>query len=261
MDLDTFYQVNRLVYLSLAYSQGKKALIAHHQKEARELIQKFQADPDFQRAVEQALRAMDLQLLTLEDGGLRLSSLGADGLFAMTVTDYSRLLGRGELKAAEILCVHAAAATAFFPQERDLDLPVEDLGAASFEDIFEIIRQFAKACPRDQAGEEEANHHLHPQLITLAQRFREMPEDNPDIRQSGLGNSWRELVEQVVKHMEKNQYLLAFEERDGAVEYRPTPAYQAAIREGMVYTFHAFRDLVTRDRKEEKHTAKEEDHV
>ena len=138
MDLDTLYQVNRLVYLSLAHSQGKKALTARHQDEARELIQRFQADPDFQRAVEQALRAMDLQLLTLEDGGLRLSALGADGLFAMTVTDYSRLLGRGDLKAAEILCVHAAVATAFFPQERDLDLPVEDLGAATFEDIFEI---------------------------------------------------------------------------------------------------------------------------
>ena len=251
MDLDYLYRVNRLVYLSLAYSHGKKALVARHQDELLELIQTFQADPDFQRAVSQALRAMDLQLLTPEDGGLRLSALGADGLFAMNVTDYGRLLGRSDLKAADILCVHAAAATAFFPQERDLDLPVEDLGAATLEDIFEILRQFAKACPPPEA--EAADERLHPQLITLAQRFREMPEDNPDLRQTGMGASWRELVEQVIKHLEKSRYLLAFEEGNGSVEYRPTPAYQAAVREGMVYTFHAFRDLVTQDSTEESH--------
>ena len=60
-------------------------------------------------------------------------------------------------------------------------------------------------------------------------------------------------MEQVIKHLEKSRYLLAFEEGNGSVEYRPTPAYQAAVREGMVYTFHAFRDLVTQDSTEESH--------
>ena len=273
MDIDYLYQVNRLVYLSLAHSHGKKALIIRNQDEIRELIQKFQAEVDFQRAVEQALRAMDLQILTLEDEGLRLSSLGAESLFSMTVTDYSKLLGRGDLKAADILCVHAAVATALFPQERDLDLPVEDLGAVTFDDIFEVLRQFAGNCPdpdedpyenSDEDAKEETDDRLHPQMITLAQRFREMPEDNPDIKQSGAGNSWRELVDQVVRHMAAHRYLLAFEEGDGAVEYRPTPAYQAAVREGMVYTFHAFRDIVNQGRasqhQAEQHR-EDQDHV
>jgi hypothetical protein len=39
-------------------------------------------------------------------------------------------------------------------------------------------------------------------------------------------------------------YLLLFEETPGDVEYRPTPAYQTAMREGIVYSFHAFRDIL-----------------
>jgi len=269
MDLDYIYRVNRLVYLSLAHSHGKKALVTRHQDELRELIQKFQGESDFQRAVSQALAAMDLQILTLEDEGLRLSTVGPESLFSMTVTDYSRLLGRGDLKAADILCVHAAVATALFPQERDLDLPVEDLGAVTFDDIFEVLRQFARSCPEPDEGanedsKEETDDRLHPQMITLAQRFREMPEDNPDIRQSGAGNSWRELVDQVVRHMTAHRYLLAFEEGDGAVEYRPTPAYQAAVREGMVYTFHAFRDIANQGRTAQnpaEHDREDQDHV
>lgn len=261
MNLDYLYRVNRLIYLGLAHSHGRKSLVTRHQDEIRELIQKFQAEADFQRAVEYALKAMDLQILTVEDEGLRLSSVGAESLFSMTVTDYGKLLGRGDLKAADILCVHAAIATAFFPQERDLELPVEDLGTVNLEDIFEILRQFARSCADTRQGnleqteEDDKNlyeDHLHPQMITLARRFLDMPEDNPDIRQasSGSGNSWRELMDQVIRHMKDHRYLLSFDERDGSVEYRPTPAYQAAVREGMVYTFHAFRDIINQEREQ-----------
>jgi hypothetical protein len=273
MDLDTLYQVNRLVYLSLAHSHGRKSLVIRHQQELGNLIQRYQADGGFQQAVAQALKAMDLTILALEDDGFRLSSLGAESLFSMTVTDYGKLLGRGEFRAADILCVHAAVATAFFPQEQDLEVPVEDLGAVTLEDIFEILRRFAKLCPEpDQDGESQSHDmdacpddtgadRLHPQIITLAQRIREMPEDNPDIRQTGgaAGNSWRELIEQVVRHMRETRYILAFEEHDGVVEYRPTPVYQAAVREGMLYTFQAFRDIVNRGK--EKAGTQEDDHV
>lgn len=241
MITDTIYQVNRLIYLSQAYSHSKKAIITRNLSEARELVQKYQAEPEFQRNVETGLRAMNLQILVVEDDGLRLSSTGADELYSMTVTDYSRLLGRADFKAADILLVHTAIATAFFPRETDLDAPVEDLGALDLEDIIEILRQFA--LPGSEAQEKDKAEMFHPQLLTLALKFREMPEDNPDIRQSGSGGSWRELIDLVMKHMVKTGYLLDFEERDQAVEYRPTPAYQAAIREGMLYTFNAFRDF------------------
>lgn len=273
MDLDTLYQVNRLVYLSLAHSHGRKSLVIRHQQELGNLIQRYQADAGFQQAVAQALKAMDLAILVLEDDGFRLSSLGAESLFSMTVTDYGKLLGRGDFRAADILCVHAAVATTFFPQEQDLELPVEDLGAVTQADIFEILRRFAKLCPepdKNDRSESDENKvprddtdadRLHPQIITLAQRIREMPEDNPDIRQTGGagGNSWRELIEQVMRHMSQTRYILAFEEHDGVVEYRPTPAYQAAVAEGMLYTFQAFRDIVSHG-KEEAGT-QEDDHV
>jgi hypothetical protein len=264
MDLDTLYQVNRLVYLSLAHSHGRKSLVIRHQQELGNLIQRYQADGGFQQAVAQALKAMDLTILALEDDGFRLSSLGAESLFSMTVTDYGKLLGRGEFRAADILCVHAAVATTFFPQEQDLELPVEDLGAVTQADIFEILRRFAKLCPEpddDACTDDTDANRLHPQIITLAQRIREMPEDNPDIRQTSgaAGNSWRELIEQVMRHMRETRYILAFEEHDGVVEYRPTPTYQAAVREGMLYTFQAFRDIVNRGK--EKTGTQEDDHV
>ena len=268
MDLDTLYQVNRLVYLSLAHSHGRKSLVIRHQQELGNLIQRYQAEAGFQQAVAQALKAMDLGILALEDDGFRLSSLGAESLFSMTVTDYGKLLGRGDFRAADILCVHAAVATALFPQEQDLELPVEDLGAVTLADIFEILRRFAKLCPEPDENKDHVDaqdtdtDRLHPQIITLAQRIREMPEDNPDIRQAGGagGNSWRELIEQVMRHMTETRYILAFEEHDGAVEYRPTPAYQAAVREGMLYTFQAFRDIVNQG-NEKAEAREDDDHV
>ncbi len=242
MITDTIYQINRLIYLSKAYSYGKKAIITRNLSEVRELIQKYQAEPEFQKNIEIGLKAMNLQILMVEDDGLRLSSIGADELYSMTVTDYSRLLGRADFKAADILLIHTAVAAAFFPQETDLDAPVEDLGAVTQEDIIEILRQFAQPGSEDQ--EQDRTEMFHPQLLSLSLKFREMPEDNPDIRQSGSGGSWRELIDLVMRHMVKTRYLLDFEERDHIVEYRPTPAYQAAIRKGMLYTFNAFRDFL-----------------
>uniref|UniRef100_UPI00155DC9A5 hypothetical protein n=1 Tax=Desulfosarcina cetonica TaxID=90730 RepID=UPI00155DC9A5 len=71
------------------------------------------------------------------------------------------------------------------------------------------------------------------------------PEDNPDRLRAGAGNSWADLVERVLEHLVETGYLLAFEETPGDVEYRPTPAYQTSMREGIVYSFHAFRDILT----------------
>lgn len=254
---DTIYQANRLIYLSQAYSYGKKAILTRNLAEARELIQKYQAEPGFQKNIESGLRAMNLQILTVEDNGLRLSSTGADELYSMTVTDYNRLLGRADFKAADILLIHTALAAAFFPQETDLDAAVEDLGAVTQEDIIDILRQFAQEGSQEQ--EQDRAQMFYPQFLTLAQEFREMPEDNPDLRQAGSGGSWRELIEIALKHMVKTGYLLDFEERERTLEYRPTPAYQAAIREGMLYTFIAFQEYLNTD-SNERHKDKP-DHV
>jgi hypothetical protein len=245
------YQAGRLIYLSLAYSHGKKAIVARHQGQMEELLQKFQAEEAFRRVVEEGLKAMELKLLALEDNGLHLSAIRAESLFSMTVTDYSRLLARSELKAADILCIHCAIATTFFPTESDLEAPVEDLGVVTLPDVMDILRRFARAEEKD----DQSREHLYPQVRTVAKRLREMPEDNPDIRRLGGGHSWRELVDQVMRHMVETGYLLSFEEGPGELEYRPTPAYQMAIREGMVYTFHAFRDFLVQAEKDASHVS------
>ena len=247
MTIKTIYQANRLIYLSLAYSHGKRNLLFQHQAEMEELVQKFQAEDTFRQVVAEGLKAMELQLLALEDNGLRLSSKKAESLFAMTVTDYSRLLARNDLKAADILCIHSAIATTFFPTESDLEAPVEDLGVIILGDVMDILRRFSMT---EKDGDDESKELLHPQIRTVAQRLREMPEENPDIKRSGGGNSWKELVNLVIKHMVETGYLLSFEERGEEVEYRPTPAYQTAMRQGMVYTFHAFRDFMTHQQRD-----------
>ena len=150
---DAMYDANRLVYLSLAYSSGNKRMVAQNSGEMTGLIQRYRAEEPFRRLVEAGLKAMDLRLLDLEDNGLRLSARNADSLFATTVTDYGRLLARSEFKAAEILPVHCAIATTFFPVESDLDVPVEDLGAVVIADVVGILRRFARA-EADLAEEE-----------------------------------------------------------------------------------------------------------
>lgn len=240
MSEETIYEVNRLICLSLIYSSGNKRTAAQNSLESATLIQRFRAEEPFRRMVEAALKAMDLRLLALEDNGLRLSARSSESFFATTLTDYGRLLARGDLRAADVLPVHCAIAAAFFPSEADLDSPVEDLGAIVIEDVVDILRRFARA----EALMPEDDDRLHPQVKTVAQRLRELPEDNPDRLRAGAGNSWLDLITRVVEHMVETGYLLVFEETPGELEYRPTPAYQTAMREGIVYSFHAFRDIL-----------------
>ncbi|MBT8340249.1 MAG: hypothetical protein HKP58_19705 [Desulfatitalea sp.] len=240
MSDETIYPVSRLIYLSLAYSSGKKRIVTQNSAEMTELVQRFQAEDAFRAAVEEGLRALELRLLALEDGGLRLSARNADAFFATTLTDYGRLLARGDLKAADVLPVHCAIAAAFFPTEADLDMPVEDLGAIVMNDVIDILRRFSQV----EADLPEQEDRLHPQVRTVARRLRELPEENPDRLRAGAGNSWVDLVSRVLEHLVETGYLLQFEETPGDVEYRPTPAYQTSLREGIVYSFHAFRDIL-----------------
>nr|WP_320009611.1 hypothetical protein [uncultured Desulfobulbus sp.] len=241
MSNDTMYDASRLIYLSLAYSSVKKRLLAQNKAEMNELLQRFLAEENFRRAVDAGLRAMDLRFLALEDGGLRLSAQNSESFFAANLTDYGRLLARGDLKAADVLSLHCAIATAVFPTEADLDMPVEDLGTITMEDVIAILRRFAHA----EETLPEEDDRLHPQLRNVAQRLRELPEDNPDRVRAGAGQSWVDLAQQVIVHMIETGYLLVFEDPQGNTEYRPTPAYQTAMREGIVHAFHAFRDILT----------------
>jgi hypothetical protein len=79
---------------------------------------------------------------------------------------------------------------------------------------------------------------------TVARRIADLPEENPDSRRGGTGASWVDLIARVIDHMVETGYLLKFDTYGDEVEYRATPAYQAAIREGMVFAFHAFRDAL-----------------
>ena len=241
MEMKDIYEANRLIYLGVAYSQGRKGFMSQHQREMTELVQRFQAEETFQRMVDEGLKAMDLQLLEVEEDGLRISARHSESLFAPTLTEYSKLIARNELKSAELLCIHCAIATAFFPTEADLDAPVEDLGVVMVEDVVEILRRFAYA-EKELSEEDDL---LLPQTRTAAQRFRELPETNPDSKRKGGGHSWVEMIDRVLEHMVKTGYLLAFEERPEEWEYRPTPIYQSAMRMATVYAYHTFRDVVT----------------
>jgi len=243
--MENIYEISRLVYLSLAYSNGNKRIISENQTELMELLQRFQAEDAFHRAVMENIRAMELQLLEVEPLALRLSARNGASFFASTLTDYGKMLGRTPLKAGELLCVHCAVATAFFPTESDLDAPVEDLGVIVSGDVIDILRVFAKA----EETMDPADEILHPEVRTAAQRLRELPEENPDSKRAVGGNSWLELIIRVLEHMVATGYLLEFqEEAEEEMEYRPTPAYQSAMRTASVYVFHAFRELVAEKR-------------
>lgn len=254
MDMETIYQVNRLIYLSLAFSNGNKKIMSPHQDEMNELIQRFRAEETFQQLVDEGLKAMELQLLELGENGLRLSARRSDSFFASTLTDYGKMLARNNLKAAELLCVHCAVATAFFPTEADLDAPVEDLGVIMIDDVIDILRRFAHA----EAELDKEDDLFHPHVRTAAQRLRELPEENPDSRRAGGGNSWAELIGRILEHMVATGYLLEFEEHPGEVEYRPTPTYQTAMKSATVYAFHSFRDTVAGYERETLQQAAEE---
>jgi hypothetical protein len=106
-------------------------------------------------------------------------------------------------------------------------------------DIIDILRRFAWA----EAELDENDDRLHPQIKSVAERLRRLPEENPDRMRAGAGNSWEDLISRVLEHMVGTGYLLSFAEMPEEVEYRPTPAYQTAMREGIVYSYHAFRDI------------------
>jgi hypothetical protein len=234
------YEINRLIYLSMAYSNDKKRFVFEHRTETHELMQRYQADRQFKDGVDEGLRAMELRVLAMEDEGLHLSSASEYSLFACNLTDYGKMLVRGDYKAADILCIHCAIATGFFPTEADLDAPIEDLGVIVIRDVIEIIRRFALTAA-DPIDTDDA---IGPQVRTVAQRISELPEENPDSRRAGTGSSWLDMIVRIIDHMVETGYLLKTGIDGEEIEYRATPAYQAAMREGIVYAFHAFRDAV-----------------
>ncbi|MCX4029685.1 hypothetical protein H0A36_13010 [Endozoicomonas sp. SM1973] len=242
LDEDSFQQANRLIYLSLIYSNGNRRALSQYMEEMTELLQKFRSSEPFQQLVEAGLKAMELQILTITSDGLRLSARHANSFFATTLTDYGKMLARSDNKAADLLCVHCAIATALFPNETDLDAPVEDLGVVMVEDIIQVLRRFADQEQKLPAEDDI----LDPQVRTAAQRIRELPEENPDSKRAGAGASWLALINRVLEHLVSTDYLLAFEDhQEDVIEYRPTPAYQAALRQAAVYAFHHFRNVAT----------------
>ncbi|WP_163833689.1 hypothetical protein [Spartinivicinus ruber] len=255
LDEDSFPQANRLIYLSLIYSNGNKRALSPYSEEMTELLQKFRSSEPFQKLVESGLKAMELQILTITNEGLRLSARNATSFFATTLTDYGKMLARTDNKAADLLCVHCAIATALFPNETDLDAPVEDLGVVMVDDIIQVLRRFAdqeqKLAPDDDI--------FDPQVRTAAQRIRELPEENPDSKRSGAGASWLALINRVLEHLVSTDYLLAFDDhQEETIEYRPTPAYQAALRQAAVYAFHSFRNVATGQDPQLKETSSTE---
>ncbi|MDE1460841.1 hypothetical protein [Spartinivicinus poritis] len=241
-DEESFHQANRLIYLSLIYSNGNRRALSQYMEEMTELLQKFRSSEPFQQLVEAGLKAMELQILTITNDGLRLSARHANSFFATTLTDYGKMLARSDNKAADLLCVHCAIATALFPNETDLDAPVEDLGVVMVDDIIQVLRRFADQEQKLPAEDDI----LDPQVRTAAQRIRELPEENPDSKRAGAGASWLALINRVLEHLVSTDYLLAFEDhQEEAIEYRPTPAYQAALRQAAVYAFHSFRNVAT----------------
>ena len=247
MESMDIHATNRLIYFSLAHSTGRRSLVQQHREEIRSLVQKFQSDSEFRETVESGLSAMELQLLDVQDDGLRLSSRNSGSLFASTLSDYGKRIGRDELKAAELLLVHSAVAAALFPTENDLDAPVEDLGVVTPGDVVELLRRFSAA---EAVGRPE-DADLFPEAVrTAIQRFRELPEENPDRKRLGAGNSWVELIQIVLRHLVDSGYLLSVEDRPGEIEFRPTPSYQASLRQATVAAYHNFRELASRNADE-----------
>jgi len=150
-----------LVRLSLGARSGPLS------EEHAALVGRFLAEPALRGATEATIDGLGLRLVhASQEGGLLLTSAGADSPFRMRLADYFPRQTTGVQRRMLLACAMVASFVAFFPRPEDLEDSNERLRRRDVDDVDRLVRD---VCARLDAEARERGEELDP------------PIDEPDL--------------------------------------------------------------------------------
>jgi hypothetical protein len=211
----------RLVYKGLSPR-------AHPQqdREYRELIRRWLAEPGFRELAQAIAEGLELALLDVSENGVVLAPQDGDSRFAMGLSEYRRSLARDghKLERGTIAVLQAGVAAAFFPTAATLDDPDEAVETVRLGDIREVVLSLCNRLVELQEGDAEAMpvvlRGAWDQLLTL-------PVHQHDAKRASLSSLDGAL--QLVLNQLREQGLVQYEEGSDGGFYFPSRRYRLLL--------------------------------
>lgn len=177
----------------------------HQDREYRDLVRTWQAEPRFRSIVAAIADGLALAVLDVSDKGIVIAPRDAESRFAMGVTEYRRSLERDgkDVERATLAMLQLGVATAFFPTAAKLDDIEDTPETLRLSDIRDVILNL---CHKLAHAHQEDAQALPPLLRGVWERLLAMPVHQPDAQRASLSSLDGAL--QIVIHQLSEQGLV-----------------------------------------------------
>ncbi len=192
-----------------------------------QLLTHWRADPEFRELVHDLAPMLGLRVIDVLEHAIVLAPLGADSVFAVTLTELRP--GIGEMSRGALALVHVAIAATFFPTAVSLTGAQDD-----FAEVSATPARIA-AVLREHCGRLKAEAGDDPRLADagLVEAWRELarlPDTRPDGSQRAALSSLAGMVKLVLNQLHEHGMVQTLDTAEGET-YIPTPRYRLQVRE------------------------------
>lgn len=211
----------RLVYKGLS-----PRVHPQQDREYRELIRRWLAEPAFRELAQAVADGLELALLDVSENGVVLAPRDAESRFAMGLSDYRRSLARDghKLERGTIAVLQAGVAAAFFPTAAKLDDPDEAVETVRLSDIREVVLNLCHQLASLQQGDAEAM----PTVLRRAwDQLLALPVHQHDAKRASLSSFDGAL--RLVLNQLREQGLVQYEEASDGGFYFPSRRYRLLL--------------------------------
>ncbi len=195
--------------------------------EYQQLLALWRADPEFRRLVHDLAPMLDLRVVDALDHAIILAPLGPDSVFAATLTDVRR--GTGETSRGALALVHVAVAATFFPTAAALTGAQADNADVSVAPL-RVAALLREHCQRLEAQAGDDPDLKEAGLVEAWRELARLPDTTPEGSQRAALSSLAGMVKLVLNQLHEHGMVQTLETAEGEV-YIATPRYRLQVRE------------------------------
>ena len=192
-----------------------------------QLLAYWRADPEFRVLVEDLAPMLDLRVVDVLEHAIVLAPLGADSVFAATLTDLRP--GLGDMPRGALALIQIAIAATFFPTAVVLTGTQDDHAEVSATPL-RVATVLREHCQRLEAKASEDTDLEDAGLVQAWRELARMPDTRPDGSQRAALSSLTGMVKLVLNQLLEHGMVQTFDTAEGEA-YMPTPRYRLQVRE------------------------------
>jgi len=225
-DLTRLSEAQKAVLL-LNKGLSPRASALRGDSEYRQLLAHWRADPEFRNLVHELAPMLGLRVIDTLEHAIVLAPLGPDSVFAATLTDLRRDLG--EMPRAALALIHVAIAATFFPTAAALTGTWDDHAEISVTPvrIAALLREHCRRLEDDVSDDPELKE---AGLVEAWRELSRLPETRPDGNSRAALSSLAGMVKLVLNQLHEHGMVQILDTAEGET-YMPTPRYRLQVRE------------------------------